>query len=300
MLIKNVFIEGPDCSGKTTVINKIHKHTNYRYHMFDRSRMSKNIFSLMYNRDDDYLNNQLYLEERNDLSNIYIVLLPDLNVVIERFKERGDEIHDLEGIKKVYHAFENEIENIGFSPNIAVIKSSDNQWKLALDFIEKYEKKSEFNLIKHFVYASEEKEIVSLKSSEFGLIKDLKKNLECMKFKKEKEYYEQIEKDFIQKIIDEISGKNEYNRKENQNSRRFIFVSDTCISSIHAIVRNDLITFNVYMRSSNVDQINHDYSFIKNLILTFKNLMAENFRKSYSYYEFNLLFGSAHVVREKK
>ena len=33
MLIKNVFIEGPDCSGKTTVINKIHKNTNYKYNL---------------------------------------------------------------------------------------------------------------------------------------------------------------------------------------------------------------------------------------------------------------------------
>ena len=298
MLIKNVFIEGPDCSGKTTVINKIHKHTNYRYHMFDRSRMSKHIFSWLYNRTNKDIDSNLFNEERSDLSNLYIVLLPGIDVVEERFKSRGDEIHDLEGIRRVYQAFEDHVEYSGLFPNVIVIRESDSQWITALGAIENYRKKKEFNVIKHLVHTSLGKESTLVKTSEVGYMADLKKNNECMEFEKEREYYEQIEKDFIQKFIDETSGNNEYNRKEQVDSRRFIYTSDTCISSIHVLVRDNTIHVKAYMRSSNVDQVEHDYNFIKNQIIVFSNLIRGKFSKYCDYYRFDLSFGSAHVIKE--
>jgi len=299
MLIKNVFIEGPDCSGKTTVINKIHRHTNYRYHMFDRSRMSQFIFSWMYERHrKEY--SILYKEEREDLSNFYVVLLPDIEEVKRRFEKRGDEIHDEAGIEKVYNEFKKHVERSASQPNIVVIKSNKNQWVDVLGAIENYEKKKEFNVIKHLVYNRHEKEATNIRLTEVGKIADLKKDTECMKFKKEKEYYESIERDFIQKFIDEVSGLNEYSRKEQFDSRRFIYTSDTCISSIHAYAREDTLYFNAYMRSSNVDQVKHDYNFIKNMLFVFRNLFAGTFQEYFNYYKFNLAFGSAHVVRKEK
>ena len=300
MLIKNVFIEGPDCSGKTTVINKIHKHTNYRYHMFDRSRMSQYIFSSMYERGNIHQYSELYLEEKSDLSNLYIVLLPDLEEVLDRFNKRGDEIHDANGIKIVYYNFKRHAGLEVRYPNVIIVKSNDGAWVDVLGAIENYEKKKEFNVIKNFVHSELSKECVRLKSSEFGELSKLKKDKECMKFKKEKEYYEKIEKEFIQKFLSEATGDNEYNRKEQINSRRFIFVSDTCISSIHALVRNNTIYFNAYMRSSNVDQVRHDYSFIKNLVVVFNNLIQGQYGGSFKFYKLNLSFGSAHVIKEQK
>ena len=300
MLIKNVFIEGPDCSGKTTVINKIHDHTNYKYHMFDRSRMSQYIFASMYQRGNIHEYAELYLEEKSDLSNLYIVLLPDLEEVLDRFSKRGDEIHDASGIEKVYYEFKRHAGFEARYPNVIIIKSNNNSWIDVLGAIENYEKKKEFNIIKNFVHSKLSKECIRLKLSEFGELSSLKKDKECMKFKKEKEYYETIEKEFIQKFISEATGDNEYNRKEQIDSRRFIFVSDTCISSIHALVRHNTIHFNAYMRSSNVDQVKHDYNFIKNLIITFNNLVQGQYGRTSKFYKFNLSFGSAHVVKEKK
>lgn len=296
MLIKNVFIEGPDCSGKTTVINKIHKHTNYRYHMFDRSRMSKHIFSNLYNRDNKDIDSKLFDEEQSDLSNLYIVLLPGIDVVTDRFNLRGDEIHDTKGIQNVYQAFENHIKNSCSLPNVIVVREKDNQWTTVLGAIESYEKKKEFNVIKNFVDSLTRKESILVKTEEVGLLSSLKKDNECMNFEKEREYYEKIEKDFIQNFINETSGNNEYNRKEQDNSRRFIYTSDTCISSIHALVRDNTVHVNAYMRSSNVDQVKHDYNFIKNQIVVFNNLIQSKFSKHCDYYRYNLSFGSAHII----
>lgn len=296
MLIKNVFIEGPDCSGKTTVINKIHKHTNYRYHMFDRSRMSKHIFSWLYNRENKNIDSKLFLEEMSDLSNLYIVLLPGIDIVTERFKHRGDEIHDLKGINSVYQAFEDHVEYSISSPNVVVIRETDRQWIDVLKAIESYESKKEFNLIRNFVNNSFKKESISLRTTELGLLSGLEFDKKCMNFEKEKEYYEKIKNDFIKKFNNEVSGNNEYNRKEQVDSRRFIFVSDTCISSMHAIIRDETIHFNAYMRSSNVDQVEYDYNFIKNMIIVFNDLVLKKYKKQCKYYKFNLSFGSAHVV----
>ena len=203
MLIKNVFIEGPDCSGKTTVINKIHKHTNYKYHMFDRSRMSQYIFSSMYQRGNIHEYAELYLEEKSNLSNLYIVLLPDLEEVLDRFNKRGDEIHDASGIESVYYEFKRHAGFEARYPNIIIVKSNNNAWVDVLGAIENYEKKKEFNIIKNFVHSMLSKESVRLKTSEWGELSSLKKDSKCMKFKKEKDYYENIEREFIQKFVNE-------------------------------------------------------------------------------------------------
>ena len=42
----NINIEGPDCSGKTTLYNRLHKETNFKYNIQDRSCMSTNLGKL--------------------------------------------------------------------------------------------------------------------------------------------------------------------------------------------------------------------------------------------------------------
>ena len=48
---ENLFIEGPDLSGKTTLIKNIHNKTDYRWHITDRSKISRMIFAEMFNRE---------------------------------------------------------------------------------------------------------------------------------------------------------------------------------------------------------------------------------------------------------
>ena len=85
--IKNVFIEGPDCSGKTTLVKKIHERTEYRWHIHDRSQISRKIFAEMYNRDLPYLESDLHLE-LSSLNNRFVFLVPDCEIIRERFYKR--------------------------------------------------------------------------------------------------------------------------------------------------------------------------------------------------------------------
>ena len=51
----NINIEGPDCSGKTTLYNRLHKKTNFKYNIQDRSCMSMFVYAKMYEREDTSL-----------------------------------------------------------------------------------------------------------------------------------------------------------------------------------------------------------------------------------------------------
>jgi len=88
---RNLFIEGPDCSGKTTLIKSIHSLTNYRWHIHDRSQISRAIFAKMYSRSIPYLESDLHMEIC-DLNNRFIFVLPDFSIVRERFDKRGSQI----------------------------------------------------------------------------------------------------------------------------------------------------------------------------------------------------------------
>ena len=73
---QNLFIEGPDCSGKTTLVKAIHKRTGYRWHIHDRSQISRSIFANMYHRNIQNIKSDLDLEISN-LNNRFVFLLPD-------------------------------------------------------------------------------------------------------------------------------------------------------------------------------------------------------------------------------
>ena len=81
---KNLFIEGPDCSGKPTIVKKIHDMTGYRWHIHDRSQVSRSIFAKMYGRDLPFISSDLH-SEVSDLNNRFIFMLPSFSIVKERF-----------------------------------------------------------------------------------------------------------------------------------------------------------------------------------------------------------------------
>ena len=116
----NLFIEGSDCSGKTTLVKTIHGKTNYRWHIHDRSQVSRSIFADMYNRSLPNLSSDLHLELSN-LNNRYIFLVPERRVVQERFNKRGDEIHDKKSLMDVWTKFSNASREYADYPNVLVI-----------------------------------------------------------------------------------------------------------------------------------------------------------------------------------
>jgi len=293
--VKNLFIEGPDCSGKTTLIKKIHKLTDYRWHITDRSQISRKIFSELYSRVLPY-DDHLHLE-MCDLNNQYVILLPAWHVIEERFKRRGDELHTLESLRSVYDRFHVAASHLVRYPNVIVFQHDDTDdiaIRVAsyLDLVERPVLKELSMNVHDFVKSTKEKESLPL---QFTLYEDGKfeeSDSTILNHSDEGEYYQMIHSSLMKKIKNELAGENEYNRVESLSSRRFVHTDDTCISFVHLNKRDDMIDFNVVIRSSNVKDIfEHDLRF-----LYFLSFSCYKKIKGASKVRMRFNFNSAHIV----
>ena len=261
----NINIEGPDCSGKTTLYNRLHKKTNFRYNIQDRSCMSMFVYAKMYERENASLWFDKILDDLKRLDTLYILLLPTEKTILSRLETRGDEFQDKDSILKVRNYFRN-IAKMGFGsyPNVLVLEEDDLEVNLsrALQFINTLNEMPGQELIKSLVFNSGRNELVDVQCKEEINRKNL--DFTVLNFPQEKEYYEKIEEKFFNKIFKEFTGLNEYNQAQKHDSRRFVYTDDSCISMIHVLWRQNKLNVSVTLRSSNVSKtLWADYEFLK-------------------------------------
>ena len=275
----NINIEGPDCSGKTTLYNNLHKKTNFRYNIQDRSCMSMFVYSKMYERKDSSLWFDKILDDLKRLDTLYILLLPPEKTILSRLETRGDEFQDKDSILKVRNYFRN-IAKMGFGsyPNVLVLEGDDLEVNLnsSLQFINALNEMPGQELIKSLVFNSGRNELINVQCKEEVNRRNL--DFTVLNFPQEKEYYEKIEEKFFNKIFKEFTGLNEYNQAQKHDSRRFIYTDDSCISMIHVLWRQNKLDVFVTLRSSNVSKtLWADYEFIKILsVKTAKEMSLPN------------------------
>jgi len=268
--INKIILEGPDLSGKTTLYQSIHKATDYKWNIQDRSALSMVVFSKLYNRSDFFHVERLN-EELNNLNNQLVILLPDWDIILNRFKVRGDELHDFISLKKVYDLFSEAAEELSPLPNVTVIKSEVNDFVLSelIKSFNDFENDSFVNMShKCFLSAASAKsqEKVGLRFVAYDNCTFSDVSQEDLLYEKEKDYYEEIENTLISKIENELRGDNEYSRPENVSSRRFIYTSDTCISLAHFMLRDNILNAKYFLRSSDTkDTLKYDLNFLKHL-----------------------------------
>ena len=294
MRFTNICLEGPDCSGKTTLFNNIHKQTNYKYNIQDRSCLSMFVFSRMYDRDSKFWFEKL-MSDLKRLDTLYVLLLPPKETVVERIKKRGDNIQDENSIIDVWNAFDlicNNTFRFNNLPNFIVIDAVDKEKSVSevLDKIDYLNSAPGSELIKNLVVESNENELVDISCSTNVNIDNL--NYAALEFKEEKEYYVEIRNKFFTKIQKEFMGLI-CDKPQTHDSRRFIYTDDSCISMIHLLCRNNSIDFNVVMRSSNVVRtLWADYEFLK--VLAYESMEELGFKNIPV--KLNLNIRSAHIV----
>ena len=261
----NINIEGPDCSGKTTLYNRLHKATNFKYNIQDRSCMSMFVYAKMYEREDASLWFDKILDDLKRLDTLYILLLPSEETILNRLKVRGDEFQDKESILKVRSYFKN-IAKMGFGsyPNVLVLEADDLKTNInkTLQFIDSLNEMPGQELIKSLVFSSGRNELIDVQCKERVDKNNL--DLTVLNFPQEKEYYKKIEFEFFNKISNELSSLNEYDQIQKNDSRRFIYTDDSCISMIHVLWRQNKLNVSATLRSSNVlKTLWADYEFLK-------------------------------------
>ena len=297
--IDYIFIEGPDCSGKTTLYEMIHKESSYKWNIQDRSALSMLIHAKYYGRDTFAQVEQLKRELYN-LNNQLIICLPAWPVIVKRFTKRGDPIQNINSLRKLYDLFAEAAEEFENYPNVTVVRKEVDDF-IVRSIVNQYinfESNSIANLqptALQMIATAGEKELAGLTFVHYdtGDFSDVNKMM--LNYEKEKEYYQKIETRLFNTIKKEMRGENEYGREEGLASRRYIYTDDSCISLAHFLVRDDHMDAKFFLRSSNVkDTLKYDLNFIK-------HLTSEVFRyfkcdREANYCRIQITINSAHVI----
>ena len=263
--IEKIIIEGPDLAGKTTLFNKMHEISRFRWNIQDRSALSMLIYAKMYNRDTFHLVENLKKELFN-LNNQIILLLPPIEILSKRFQERGDPIQDLISLKKLHKLFTEFANEYQHLPNITVISKELDKNMYSLIVGHFLAKENHFTVHQtpewcmRSADSQEDKEVVGLRFTYFddGQFTDVKPEL--LEYEGEKTYYKRIETQLREKIHDNN------NSNQDETSRRIIYHDDSCISLAHFLIRDQIFDAKFFLRSSNVkDTLRYDINFINYL-----------------------------------
>tara|TARA_R100000664_G_C2759498_1_gene149370 strand:- start:2696 stop:3604 length:909 start_codon:yes stop_codon:yes gene_type:complete len=294
---QNLFIEGPDCSGKTTLVKNLHEKTGYRWHIHDRSQISRKIFSDMHKREIQFIESDLHSELSN-LNNRFIFMIPEFSVIRERFLKRGDELYSsLESMKEVYDIFVNSYDHYSGYPNVipclsvATMKQCDALIS-TMSFVERLSLEGISDQVERFVsFSGGESYPLQFTLYDDGKFEEADR--ESLEYHPEKEYYREIYEGLHEKIRNELGGKNEYGRRESYSSRRFIYTNNSCISLIHVSIRDEIMDFHVVIRSSDTkNTFSHDLKFLYYLSSTCYRIFGH--RCNQARLRFNL--NSAHII----
>jgi len=295
--INYIFLEGPDLAGKTTFYENVHKSSEYRWNIQDRSALSMLIHAKYYGRDTfrhvEQLRSELY-----NLNNVTIILLPKWDEVARRFNLRGDPIQNITSLRKLYDLFSEAAEELRTLPNVNVIEgiADDQVVKYTVRKLIEYENASSHQIQQNCVnaaFSKESKEVVGLNFTLFddGSFEDIDEG--DLLFEDEVDYYDGIITDIQKKIADELNGDNPYNRKETKESRRFIYHSDTCISLAHFLIRDDSLDCKFFLRSSNVkDTLYYDINFIKHM----SKVVYNSFDIQDKFCRISVIINSGHIL----
>lgn len=252
--IKQIILDSVDCAGKTTLYKELHKATGFKYNIHDRSFLSMLCYSRLYNRDEeDQTRFRRFLQEEVcDLNNFYVIPFPPLDEIIRRFRNRGDEFQNEKTLRELYNIFSEEIDDLLSMKNVVVLDTVLPAKEIAQyikeEHLDPYEQ--EFpNLVGSIDFSSRHKESqlavrLEVDPSHF--------DIDVMKNEREAEYYTNIIHKCVDIIDDEYAGKNPYGTYQDDNSRRFYYSSNTCISSIHFLPRKERLQVLCTLRSTDV------------------------------------------------
>jgi thymidylate kinase len=250
--IRYIILEGVDCSGKTTLYSVFHKDTGFKYNIHDRSFLSMLCYARLYGRDETFYRDSLR-EELCDANNYLVVLMPPKSTIIERLTSRGDEFQDTTSILKLYDIFDEEVKKIQELPNVLVVKSSDSTQEISklvkknVSVYENFTPQMIGSLARMWTKISANREVqyrvhlnVPVNYDDSNILHD----------PHEGQYYIDILNECNSIIENEVAGRNPYETPQDITSRRFYYSSDTCISSIHFLVREGRLKVIANLRST--------------------------------------------------
>ena len=300
--LNNITLEGPDLAGKTTTFKGIHDTTNFKYNIQDRSEFSMLCYAELYGRDIKIWHKRLR-DRLNKLNDRTIVILPDVDVLLERYRWRGDEAQDSDSLIRLHNIFEKNVKKYsGYSTLGVLLGDNGSEEAVANMICEWLNDKETSNLddiandiIENVEASKNEAHPIKLQlEMQHYLTRELS---DIMLDDDEGEYYETLLKGVIDNIDKEMTGQNEYNIDQNpQLTRRFIYTEPTCISLFHTMNRKNRLDFYAVCRSSEAEKtFPSDLKFLVHLSqYVTKYLNAEDKPEI----NLNITLHSAHIIEK--
>ncbi len=282
--VRDITLEGPDLSGKTTLYGKLHSASGYRWNIQDRSEISMAIYAELYDRPDAPVWWEKVYRKIKDLNHRYVILLPDDELLLERYNQRGDEIQDESSLLVLAKKFREAASKLSKFPTCIIVNvDKGNQFSVAqralgkLRDIEGYNTRDLCFEITRMAAASDGKEVQGM-NFDLDLTGFEEFERSVLKYDKEEAYYKRITNKMLSTVKDEIEGKNEYSKKQDPSTtRRFIYTDDTCISYINVQVRNKKMTTWIVCRSSDVSKtFFYDLCFLQILSDEVRKILLKN------------------------
>ena len=119
--INMVVIEGCDLAGKSSLFRSLHKETDMRYNIHDRSSLTCLVCAQFYGRDVKYFERRVESQMRN-LSNVIILLHPAFDEILRRYAIRGDELHNEKSLESMYELYNRQVKRWSGSPNVVLYR----------------------------------------------------------------------------------------------------------------------------------------------------------------------------------
>lgn len=298
--IHTVCIEGPDLSGKTSLYRDLHKMSNFRWNIQDRAEVSMLAFSKFYERGDHQRWQDSLSDRLKDMNHRYVLMLPSVDLLTDRYYDRGDEVHTLQSLAETYSIFESTFQQLSDHPNVLFIKvTHENQSTIAqtvFDWLDNSEKEDLCGLAKRI-----ERTAAHFGGEALGVRSQYDFDQEytdadpsVLTYELEAEYYQGIRATFIRKITKEIAGDNEYQSVQDPlKTRRFVYAHDSCISLINVLIRGNTLNVYTVLRSSNTNEtLSYDLRFIANLISEAETFIDADIQRRVLHVEIH----SAHII----
>lgn len=255
---------GCDKTGKSTLIKEVHKATNYKYPIIDRFTDSSIVYGKYRNRK---LNYNYYKEiEKSMIDQVLLVYITaNYNTIKDRIiknNEKDINYNEIKSIKDEYQKYLNKytlFKYITIDTSINTIRNCVYKIVKEIKLIENEDGIEQIKRLINLIMKRGEElnNTKELRNLNFKFNKINIKNLNnFLKFdKKSNEMKEKLYYNRIYHTLKHIINSQLIEYNQNLFSRRFIFNSNECIDTIHAMYRNNILECFIDIRSSNVKDI---------------------------------------------
>jgi len=264
------------------------------------------IYAEMYERSDSHLWWEKVYEKLGNLNHRYVLLLPEQQLLLERYARRGDEVQNEKSLIDLHQRFTEAVSKLSKFPTCIVVNiTKENQSDVkhaVLDELNKVEQSETIDVTNQICSISNSSKTREVNGLSFAL--DLTDwndyDTSVLEYEKEKQYYKRISEEYTKTIYNELEGNNEYNLPQKPySSRRFVYTDASCISYINTHVRDKKITMNVVCRSSDAkNTIYYDVCFLQILFKKIQKIFLKTCDISRVIMKVRL--DSAHIVGEVK